>query len=74
MTDLIGATAGLVSLVGLLVFLVLAGFLPLMVWSAVRSLKGIRHELERMNDNLDRRWIIEGDVHAFKKAEALNIR
>lgn len=74
MTELLGLTGGLVVALGWMILLMFAGFWPLMMWSMVRSLKGIRRELTRMNDNLERNAIVEGDVRPYVKTGPLNIR
>lgn len=74
MAELIGQLGGVIMLLGWIIVLVFAGFWPLIAFFSMRHLKGIRRELDRMNDNLEKRWLIEGDVNTFKKAAGLNIR
>lgn len=74
MAELVGGTLGLG--VGLLwiVALVLLMFWPLMAWSAMRSLKGIRRELERMNDHMDKRAFVEAPPREYTKMGTLVTR
>jgi hypothetical protein len=47
---------------------------PLMAWSATRSVKGIRLELERLNASLEAARIAGGQVDVFTRTGPLNIR
>jgi len=49
---LLGSVFGIVLVVG---FLIAVFFWPYLAWSAVRNIKRIREQLERLNDNLERR-------------------
>lgn len=68
---------GGVALVYAVLFVVVFGlafFWPLIAFFSMRHLRGIRVELARMNDNLERNAIVEGDVRPFVKTGSLNIR
>lgn len=71
---LLGLTGGVVVALGWLTLITLAGFMPLMALSAMRSLKGIRRELERLNATMERNAIVEGDRRPYVKTGSLNIR
>lgn len=49
--NLLGVPLMLLWALGLLLY----GTLPVMAWSAMRNIKGIRRQLERLNENLEAR-------------------
>jgi len=67
MLELLGLSGALVVVTGWLVTILLTGFVPLMLWSAARSLKGIRRELEKLNEQHD-------GAEFYTRTGSLNIR
>jgi len=57
---IIGLSGGLVMVLGVGVYFVLLGWVPLMVLSATRNIKQIRVQLERLNDTLDSKLSADG--------------
>lgn len=64
---------------GIAIVLVWAGLLllafgwPLATWWAARSLSGIRRELERLNEHMERRAFIEAPPRKYTKMGTLDM-
>jgi len=52
MNELLLSASGIMFIGGVLVTVLLGGFMPLMAWSATRNIKQIREQLERLNETL----------------------
>jgi hypothetical protein len=74
MGTLLGISGGLALAIVWLALLVLAFGWPLATWWAARSLSGIRRELERMNDHLEKRAFIEAPPREYTKMGTLVTR
>jgi hypothetical protein len=58
LTAVFGSVLALGWVIGLIVMIGFGGFLPLMVFSIMRSMKAIRRELETLNETLQQRLSI----------------
>jgi len=67
---LAGALLGTSWVLGFLLY----GCIPLMLLSITLSLRGIRRELERMNDHIDKRAFIEAPPREYTKMGTLVTR
>lgn len=73
MLELIGLSGGLAIVVVWVALLVLAFGWPLATWWAARSLAGIRRELERMNEQSERRAFVEAPPRKYTKMGTLDM-
>jgi uncharacterized membrane protein len=55
---LLGGFIGSWLVIGVVVFVALSFFTPLMLWSIMRSAKGIRRELSTLNETLQNKLTI----------------
>jgi|GEM_PF-6696547 len=56
--DLLTLSGMLVTVAGFMTAMVLAFWLPYMAWSVTRNIKGIREQLEALNDTLGTKMTI----------------
>lgn len=73
MRELLTASGSLVFALGLLATMLFAGFVPVMVFFSMRHLKGIRRELERLNEHMQARAFAEAPPRKYTKMGTLDM-